>query len=316
MDQNQLELTLEESVKQVMHTLPAPLRNYLASGKYSLVAKNLMTKYGLHIDQGTVLEREIMLLLMGIENPDEFADALKTEALLSEDVMRNIMTDVNQEVFVPLQKQMREEASASPVTPPPPSRIVRTMAPAVQGANAPMPSYMPPRPEVRLSQPSPQAMAGTAPVIPKVEPRAALPPPPPMIIPTASLSVQNLASSLHDVIREVTAKAAVPMPSVPAPLPPKMAMPNSIPSVRPGHPTNLLAEKRFPAPVPEMLSSTMGNLTSSADWPYSPSSEIQPLSQIFPTPPVGTQGTARSDPRPIPPPTLPYSDDPYREPVN
>ncbi len=288
----------DESVAQVMQTLPPVLRTYLAEGKYTTVAKNLMMKYALHIDQATVLEREIMLLLMGIENPDEFADALKTEALLSEDIMRSIMTDVNQEIFMPLQKQMREEESAPPVTSPTPSRIVRTMAPAVQGANAPMPSYAPPKPEVRPSQPSPQAMAGTAPVIPKVEPRYALPPPPPMIIPTASSSVQNLASSLHDVIREVTAKAVI-IPSQPAPLPPKMAMPNANQPIRPNRLANLLEEKRpvALAPIAEELPSAMENPPSSAGWPT-------------------TQGTARVEPRSVPPPTLPYSDDPYRESVN
>lgn len=110
MDQ-QREPTFEESVKEVMQTLPPPIRQYLSQGKYSIVAKNLMRKYGLHIDQGGVLEREIMLLLMGIENPDEFAASLKSEAALSEDVVKNIMTDVNQEIFIPLQKEMRNAGS-------------------------------------------------------------------------------------------------------------------------------------------------------------------------------------------------------------
>ena len=81
MDQ-QPELTLEESMKQVMQTLPPVIRNYLVQEKYTPVAMSLANKYGLRVDQSGVLEREIMLLLMGVENPTEFAEALTEEAKL------------------------------------------------------------------------------------------------------------------------------------------------------------------------------------------------------------------------------------------
>ncbi|MHB1770003.1 MAG: hypothetical protein ACYCPH_02910 [Minisyncoccota bacterium] len=150
MDQ-QREPTVEESIKEVMQTLPPPIRQYLGEGKYSIVAKNLMRKYGLHIDQGGVLEREIMLLLMGIENPDEFATSLKSEAALSEDAVRKIMTDVNQEIFIPLQKEMRnagngarETKSAAPRTSPSIPRSVPfpTSRPPVLSNSAPLPPKM------------------------------------------------------------------------------------------------------------------------------------------------------------------------------
>ena len=286
MEPQQKELTLEESVKQVMQTLPPVLRNYLASGKYSLVAKNLMTKYGLHIDQGTVLEREIMLLLMGIENPDEFANALKTDALISEDVMRSITTDVNQEIFVPLRKQMQNEATkpAASAQPTPQSRIVRPMTPTVARVNAPMPSYVPPRPSpIHEAEPRGNAPWPTLPPPLRATPKA-MQDTAPMVIPQMpSQSVQKLASSLHDVIKEVTAKATVSAPNVPAPLPPKMAMPNMIPPTRPGHPTNLLVGK---PPVPTL--------------------EVQPSLN----PPAGGP---KVEPRPIPPP-LPHPPRPVQLP--
>ena len=105
MDQARKELTLEESIKQIMPMLPLPIRKYLASGQYSVVAQNLMKKYSLHIDQGGILERELMLLLMGIEDPEEFAASLKTEAAIPEAMLQQIMTDINQEVFVPLRQE-------------------------------------------------------------------------------------------------------------------------------------------------------------------------------------------------------------------
>lgn len=115
MNQNQKELTYDESVKQVMQTLPPVIRSYLSQGKGTMVAKSLMIKYGLRIDQVSILEREIMLLLMGIENPDEFTQALSEEAKLEKKVIENIVQDINTQIFVPLRERMRGgEVNASP----------------------------------------------------------------------------------------------------------------------------------------------------------------------------------------------------------
>jgi hypothetical protein len=120
MDQNQPELTFEESVKQVMQTLPPVIRDYLAQGKYTPVAQNMMTKYGLRIDQGGVLEREIMLLLMGIETPDEFTKALVEEARLGQEAVGGIVQDINAQIFVPLrEEEMKQSKTAAVSTPPP-----------------------------------------------------------------------------------------------------------------------------------------------------------------------------------------------------
>jgi hypothetical protein len=115
MDQNKPELTLDESIKQVMRTLPPVIRTYLAQEKYTPVARNLMTKYGLRIDQGGVLEREIMLLLMGIETPDEFTKALIEEARLGAQVVDSIVQDINTQIFVPLRaEEMKSGKTTTP----------------------------------------------------------------------------------------------------------------------------------------------------------------------------------------------------------
>jgi hypothetical protein len=117
MNQDQSELTLEESIKQVMQTLPPIIRDYLSQGKYTAVARDMMAKYALRIDQGGVLEREIMLLLMGIENPDEFSKALVEEARLDQKTVNGIVQDINEQIFMPLREQMRN-APPTEVKPP------------------------------------------------------------------------------------------------------------------------------------------------------------------------------------------------------
>ena len=101
----QQEPTLDESIKQVMKTLPPVIRDYLSQGKYTAVARELMAKYSLHIDQSGILEREIMLLLMGIENPTEFTKALVEEAKIDKQIVDKIVQDVNTQIFIPLKAE-------------------------------------------------------------------------------------------------------------------------------------------------------------------------------------------------------------------
>ncbi|MHB8660461.1 MAG: hypothetical protein ACYC75_00760 [Minisyncoccota bacterium] len=150
MDQNKSDLTLEESAKQVLQTLPQPIRHYLGQGKYVIVAKNLMAKYGLRVDQGGVLEREIMLLLMGIENPTEFTQALASEARLNQQVIDGIVLDVNNQIFIPLQKEMREGAGNTQQSPK--SAVPQTVT-ARQSTVATASTYAPPPQSPRYARP-------------------------------------------------------------------------------------------------------------------------------------------------------------------
>ena len=140
MEPTQQELGLDESIKQVMQTLPPVIREYVVQEKYTPVAKGLMMKYDLHIDQGTVLEREIMLLLMGIESPEEFNQALIEEAHLNQQMVGNIVRDVNDQIFTPLREEERKTAEKiPPVTPlPVPQKVAelksQSLAEAIQKA--------------------------------------------------------------------------------------------------------------------------------------------------------------------------------------
>lgn len=142
MEPSKQELTLDESIKEVMKTLPPPIRQYLGQGKYLVVANRIMTKYGLHIDQAGVLEREIMFLLMGIDNPDEFTKTLSEEAKIDAKTIGNIVKDVNEQIFMPLREEMRkgskEEIKPVEIKPPhAPARPPQTLAS--------VPRYVPPK---------------------------------------------------------------------------------------------------------------------------------------------------------------------------
>lgn len=170
MNQFQKEPALDESVKEVMQTLPPVVRDYLSQGKYTVVVKDLMVKHGLRIDQGGVLEREIILLLMGIENPDEFTKALVEDARLSQQMVGAIARDVNVLIFIPLREEMRKGGAGSATLTPPkintPSAEQKSHF-NLQNKITPAPSQVQPLPVAKPSVPQdnpPQKIVSPRPV--------------------------------------------------------------------------------------------------------------------------------------------------------
>ncbi|MBU6321462.1 hypothetical protein KGO04_02895, partial [Patescibacteria group bacterium] len=179
---------LEASIKEIMPTLPPTVRAYLGSGKYSQVAQGLMRQYGLHVDQGGVLERELMLLIMGLSTPAEFVEHLQNEAYIPADVTRAITDAVNQQVFIPMRDEMRGAAGqggGAPMAAAEPVGSARS-APVAQAVAAqprvvpPPPSYGSPRPAAPVAHP-PAVGAGIA--LPPVPPAAPQGAPAPLPVP-------------------------------------------------------------------------------------------------------------------------------------
>src|SRR3989344_6758561 len=135
--------TLEDDIKQVLAEVPPPIRAYFASGKVETVAKDLMKKNQLHIDQGAIVEREIILLLLGLKDPTEFTQALAQEAQLDQQTVNGIVQDVNDQIFVPLREEMQKRGDITqPAKPPEVAKpALSSVAPVVT-----MPPPAPPRP--------------------------------------------------------------------------------------------------------------------------------------------------------------------------
>lgn len=229
MNEDQKELTLDESLAEVMQTLPPVIRTYLSQGKYTVVAKNLMAKYSLRIDQGGVLEREIMLLLMGIETPDEFTKALVEEARLDQPTIDGIVKDINEQIFIPLRKE--EEGKGMSGTIPVPAPVpVKVVVP-----QPPLPSHIAPLPPKFISPSNnvpPVIMPSVLPVVapaPDVSPASSVPPVAHRV-PLASLSLAPSAPPLNlpgampplDMLEVKPPLPAAPLPvSAPQPIQPQ-----------------------------------------------------------------------------------------------
>ena len=115
------EPTFDQDILTIVAQLPPPIRALFASGKIETVAKNLILKNKLSAEQGVIVERELILLLLGINDPVEVGQTLATEANLGQEIIDGIMQDIDTQIFVPLQEEMKKPIEsvkpAEPVRP-------------------------------------------------------------------------------------------------------------------------------------------------------------------------------------------------------
>lgn len=288
MDPNQ-EPTFEDSVKEVMEALPPVLRHYLADAKYVPVVQGLMQKYKLRVDQSGVLERELILLLMGIESAQEFTDTLANQAGLNLLTISSIIQDINTQIFMPLRDAERRGVLPEPTKPPQPQAMpARTPAqpPAVPPQPKPMPTAAPVMQMPSSYAPPPQSpryphQQAQEPAITFTRPAANKPAPPPQRAEDRSSAPSGLPTSdpahlledheephieFHKL--EVSSPEAEGSPVPPAPSIPRNAPPPNLPGIVPAPPLT-------PAPRPEVAAPKIE--APPAQRPYSTDPYREPL---------------------------------------
>jgi len=253
---DQQEPTFEDSVAQVMKTLPPIIRAYLAKGTYTEVAKKMTTKYGLRIDQAGVLERELMLLLMGIETPPEFVQALIEEARLDQKVVNNIVRDVNEMVFIPLHDEEQKVGM---------SKALPQESISVTASKPPM---VLPKEELSPKVPLPR-LTPIGSVLSKIGIQVMLKPEKPL----DSSKLLEDHEEPHIEFNKVPAAATPEADSAPAPVPPAPSriIPANLPGTMPETPEPVIAPRpdvRFPLTPAPVESSSVPPTKSYAVDPY------------------------------------------------
>jgi hypothetical protein len=277
------EPSLIESIDKVMAVLPLPVRSYLQNLRYIPVIQDLSSKYGLRTDQSGVLERKIIVLIMGIDAPEEFLQAL-TETSITEDTARKILADINTQVFVPLREEMRKQSQQGSVSAP-------VAAPA---AAAPQNRTAPPAPS------KPEVMTYSRPVTPPLPPPT---PSRPSYASVPSLIPQVKKPSINILRQDPPLGGETPkLPPASQIYRPQGAAPTtSAPrSVQPQSPRPNLA----PVPPRPLL-------------PSARDSQRSPAPNAIQHPPLVPPARRQTHPSPPAPPQPPknYGTDPYREPI-
>lgn len=330
MDPNNSDQALEENLKEVIENLPPVIREYVTNQRYAPAVRKMVATYQLHVDQGTALEREILLLLLGIEDLDEFTHALVSEIQIEQSSVSGIVKDINEQIFIPL----REELQNGPMTPParevPEERL--TMPSDMRPVMSAPP--LPPKPGAVPPPPPPRALQAATPrYIPMPPPGVFAPPPQSPRYPNQENA--NLGSYIH------TVETPPPQPAhlvnkIPPPPPPSLSTPTPAPVAKPEVVPPFDASRLLEDHEESSPSLRMPNL------PVSPSQvaqiEFTPVPRAAPAPapapraPVAPQNLPGSfPPAPVPgtaptrlsapplaprPVSRPYTVDPYREPVD
>jgi len=172
---------LRASIREVLQDVPPPIRAFLAEGKLEPALQTILQKNSLHADQGIVVEREVLLTLLGIHEPAALADSLAREAALNKEKAAAVLRDINELIFSPLHRAMREKSSegsgevfppqnSSPVgmsAPPPTPAPAHTPAPTPDNPPAPAPSFSLSERETPLKQHSQPPEEQPVPLRPK-----------------------------------------------------------------------------------------------------------------------------------------------------
>jgi hypothetical protein len=106
----------DSEILSITQKAPVPIRERIENVQTALTVAEIGQRFNLHIDQiGTIAELNRNMLL-GLVNPQEFLNELIAAKVPEKDA-REIMTEINQKIFVPLREQMRN-APPTEVKPP------------------------------------------------------------------------------------------------------------------------------------------------------------------------------------------------------
>lgn len=179
-----------EQLLEAYDRVPRPIRAFIANSELPPIVTELGAKYGLHVDTVGVLGDLITKTLLGFVRPEVLPGMLTMQLHISEQTTSSLLSDINERVFVPLQKRVRDAAEeeqreqelerelwesappepvpAAPTKPepiPPPALEYAPAAPAAEQTlpgspiKAPMPPVEPANSAVAQPETIPQAMA-------------------------------------------------------------------------------------------------------------------------------------------------------------
>lgn len=198
-------------IQQQMEKLPPEVRTAITSPDLRKKLKEVGDRNKLHIDQLGILEDETVLVMMGLEDPNNFLDNLVKQVHIERSVAEKVEHEIGEQIFMPIREAMKKFMAAeqpiigageniqnTPVSKLPPI-APRQMTP--EASSLPVVSTPPPLPVV------PSAPVST----PVVTPPPPVPPKPP--VPPSNMAQADTMLSQKTV--DLGAASPKTAPSVP-----------------------------------------------------------------------------------------------------
>lgn len=100
-----------EQVREAYSRLPVPIREFLVEDDLGAVIQKLSGKYNLHVDTMGLLAESISKMLLGFTSPQELTEELSNLLQFTPEATKAFISDLNTEIFMPLQKRIKEEGA-------------------------------------------------------------------------------------------------------------------------------------------------------------------------------------------------------------
>ncbi|MEK9184921.1 MAG: hypothetical protein AAB866_02020, partial [Patescibacteria group bacterium] len=99
---------LQITIKEKFNELPQNVKEAILSVDLPQKIQAIANKYALHLDQAGTIETEVTLVLLGLEKANNFAQNIKKELAISEDIANKIASDVSDEIFQEIRESLQE----------------------------------------------------------------------------------------------------------------------------------------------------------------------------------------------------------------
>ncbi|MBL4644420.1 MAG: hypothetical protein JKX80_00975 [Candidatus Pacebacteria bacterium] len=101
------EKTFDSIIEERFAELPEAVQQAVTDASVEKKLRKLAAKYKLHLDQWVLLENEIMLTLLGLEDPADMTKNVAKEVNIKEDLAQELVNDIAVQIFKPIREQMQ-----------------------------------------------------------------------------------------------------------------------------------------------------------------------------------------------------------------
>src|SRR3989344_1121569 len=125
------DLNVHEIIRERFSKLPELLRNAITSADVPEKLRTIATKHRLHIDQGQLLENETYLVMLGLDTTENFTRNIKKELGIDEIMAREITSEVQVGIFLPIREFLKTKTDTESVPEVPHASVPQPTAPAI-----------------------------------------------------------------------------------------------------------------------------------------------------------------------------------------
>lgn len=84
---------------------PQPIKDYLAGDAFSDVMQKITTKYNFHINQAAQIENEMVMILLGLEHPNDLLGNLQPIGI-PVSVVEDLIVDLDSQILRPMRDEI------------------------------------------------------------------------------------------------------------------------------------------------------------------------------------------------------------------